>query len=85
TYNDLIAEGLFNADLKTATFEEQGPALLSGEAAMAVQVNSFFGQLQSLADTEELNEKIGFFPIAPSGNIGTFIPDQSNALVAFKT
>lgn len=85
TYDDLIAEGLFNADLKTATFEEQGPALLSGEAAMAVQVNSFFGQLQSLADTEELNEKIGFFPIAPSGNIGTFIPDQSNALVAFKT
>lgn len=85
TYNDLIGEGLFNADLKTATFEEQGPALLSGEAAMVVQVNSFFGQLQSLADTEELNEKIGFFPISPSGNVGTFIPDQSNALVAFKT
>ena len=85
TYNDLIGEGLFNADLKTATFEEQGPALLSGEAAMVVQVNSFFGQLQSLADTAELNEKIGFFPISPSGNVGTFIPDQSNALVAFKT
>ncbi|TFV98239.1 ABC transporter substrate-binding protein [Orlajensenia leifsoniae] len=84
-YNDLIAEGLFNADLKTATFEEQGPALLSGEAAMAVQVNSFFGQLQSLADTAELDQKIGFFPISPSGNVGTFIPDQSNALVAFKT
>ena len=52
---------------------------------MAVQVNSFFGQLQSLADTQELNEKIGFFPISPKGNVGTFIPDQSNALVAFKT
>ena len=85
TYQGLIQEGLFNADLKTATFEDQGPALLSGEAAMAVQVNSFFGQLQSLADTTELNEKIGFFPISPSGNVGTFIPDQSNALVAFKT
>ncbi len=85
TYQGLIQEGLFNANLKTATFEDQGPALLSGEAAMAVQVNSFFGQLQSLADTAELNEKIGFFPISPSGNVGTFIPDQSNALVAFKT
>ncbi|KQR26334.1 ABC transporter substrate-binding protein [Microbacterium sp. Leaf151] len=85
TYQGLIQEGLFNADLKTATFEDQGPALLAGEAAMAVQVNSYFGQLQSLADTAELNEKIGFFPISPSGNVGTFIPDQANALVAFKT
>jgi len=84
-YNGLIEEGLFNEDIKTATFEDQGAALLAGDAAMAVQVNSFFGQLQSLADTEELNQKIGFFPISPSGNVGTFIPDQSNALVAFKT
>ncbi|KZE41090.1 ABC transporter substrate-binding protein [Microbacterium sp. T32] len=85
TYQGLIQEGLFNANLTTAKFEDQGPALLSGQAAMAVQVNSFFGQLQSLADTKELNEKIGFFPISPKGNVGTFIPDQSNALVAFKT
>ncbi len=52
---------------------------------MVVQVNSFFGQLQAKADTDELNEKIGFFPISPSGNVATFIPDQSNALVAFAT
>lgn len=84
-YDALIKEGLFNSNLKTATFEDQGAALLAGDAAMAVQVNSFFGQLQSLADTAELDEKIGFFPISPSGNVGTFIPDQSNALVAFKT
>ncbi|SDK86505.1 carbohydrate ABC transporter substrate-binding protein, CUT1 family [Glycomyces sambucus] len=84
-YAALIDEGLFNADIKTATFEDQGAALLAGDAAMVVQVNSFFGQLQSLADTEELNRKIGFFPISPSGNTGTFIPDQSNALVAFRT
>ncbi|MFC4116328.1 ABC transporter substrate-binding protein [Nonomuraea zeae] len=85
TYKSLIDEGLFNADIKTATFEDQGAALLSGKAAMAVQVNSFFGQLQAKADTAALNEKIGFFPISPSGNVGTFIPDQSNALVAFRT
>ncbi|MFI7542119.1 ABC transporter substrate-binding protein [Actinoplanes sp. NPDC049599] len=84
-YQSLIKEGLFNPDIRTATFADQGAALLGGKAAMAVQVNSFFGQLQAKADTAELDRKIGFFPIAPSGNVGTFIPDQSNALVAFKT
>ncbi|MEV4115106.1 ABC transporter substrate-binding protein [Nonomuraea sp. NPDC049695] len=85
TYKSLIDEGLFNSDIKTAKFEDQGAALLAGKAAMVVQVNSFFGQLQASADTATLNKKIGFFPISPSGNVGTFIPDQSNALVAFKT
>ncbi|MCA2224925.1 ABC transporter substrate-binding protein [Nonomuraea aurantiaca] len=84
-YKALIGEGLFNADIKTAKFEDQGAALLSGKAAMAVQVNSFFGQLQAKADTATLDKKIGFFPISPSDNVGTFIPDQSNALVAFRT
>ncbi|MEU8661695.1 ABC transporter substrate-binding protein [Actinoplanes philippinensis] len=85
TYQQLIQDGLFNVDIKTARFEDQGTALLDGKAAMVVQVNSFFGQLQAKADTATLDSKIGFFPIAPSGNVGTFIPDQSNALVAFKT
>ncbi|GAB3982154.1 ABC transporter substrate-binding protein [Plantactinospora veratri] len=85
TYKSLIDEGLFNANIRTARFEDQSAALLAGEAAMVVQVNSFFGQLQAKADTATLDRKIGFFPISPSGNVGTFIPDQSNALVAFKT
>lgn len=85
TYQSLIDEGLFNDDITTATFEDQGDALLGGEAAMVMQVNSFFGQLQAKADTAELDQKIGFFAISPSGNVGTFIPDQSNALVAFQT
>ncbi|PPG26955.1 ABC transporter substrate-binding protein [Rathayibacter sp. AY2B9] len=85
SYKGLIDEGLFNSDIKTATFEDQGAALLAGDAAMVVQVNSFFSQLQSLSDTATLNDTIGFFPISPSGNTGTFIPDQSNALVAFAT
>ena len=84
-YQKLIQEGLFNSDIKTATFIDQGKALLAGNAAMVMQVNSFFGELQASASTSELNQKIGFFPISPSGNVGTFIPDQSNALVAFKT
>jgi ABC-type glycerol-3-phosphate transport system substrate-binding protein len=84
-YKSLIDEGLFNADIKTAKFEDQGAALLGGKAAMVVQVNSFFGQLQAKSDTATLDQKIGFFPISPSGHVGTFIPDQSNALVAFRT
>ncbi|MEV0399969.1 extracellular solute-binding protein [Actinoallomurus sp. NPDC050550] len=84
-YKSLIDEGLFNSNIKTAKFEDQGKALLGGKAAMAMQVNSFFGELQASADTATLDKKIGFFPISPSGNVGTYIPDQSNALVAFKT
>jgi raffinose/stachyose/melibiose transport system substrate-binding protein len=48
-------------------------------------VNTFFSQLQAQSTTDELNKKIGFFPISPGGNVGTFIPDQSNALIAFKS
>jgi raffinose/stachyose/melibiose transport system substrate-binding protein len=84
-YKDLVGQGLFNSNITSATFADQGKALLAGDAAMVVQVNSFFSELQASAKTDELNQKIGFFPISPSGNIGTFIPDQSNALVAFKT
>lgn len=84
-YKDLVDEGLFNSNITSATFVDQGKAVLSGQAAMVMQVNSFFSELQASAKTDELNQKIGFFPISPSGNIGTFIPDQSNALVAFKT
>lgn len=84
-YNDLIAEGLFNADIKTATFNDQGTALLAGDAAMVVQNNAYVTQLQALATTDELNEKIGFFPVSRQGAVATSIPDQSNAIVAFNT
>lgn len=84
-YDDLIAEGLFNADITTATFNDQGTALLAGDAAMVVQNNAYVTQLQSLATTDELDEKIGFFPVSRAGTVATSIPDQSNAIVAFKT
>ena len=84
-YKDLVDEGLFNSNITSATFVDQGKALLAGQAAMVTQVNTFFAELQSSASTDELNQKIGFFPISPSGNVGTVIPDQSNALVAFKS
>ena len=84
-YKSLVDQGLFNSNITSATFVDQGKALLAGDAAMVVQVNSFFSELQASTTTDELNQKIGFFPVSPTGNVGTFIPDQSNALVAFKT
>ncbi|ARC58202.1 Maltose-binding periplasmic protein [Frondihabitans sp. 762G35] len=84
-YKSYIDEGLFNSDIKTGTLQDQAAAILSGKAAMALQVNSFFTTMQATSTTKELDEKIGFVPVSPSGNVGTFIPDQSNALVAFKT
>ena len=84
-YKSLIDEGLFNDDIATATFEDEGDALLNGDAAMVVQQNALFGQLQAKADGATLDETIGFFPISPSGNVGTSIPDQGNAVVAFAT
>ena len=61
-YKALIDEGLFNADIKTAKFEDQGAALLDGKAAMAVQVNSFFGQLQAKADTADARREDRVLP-----------------------
>jgi raffinose/stachyose/melibiose transport system substrate-binding protein len=84
-YKSLVDEGLFNSNVTSATFVDQGKAVLDGDAAMAIQVNTFFSEMQAQSTTAELNKKIGFFPISPAGNVGTFIPDQSNALVAFKT
>ena len=37
------------------------------------------------AGTATLNKKIGFFPISKSGTVATSIPDQTNAVVAFKS
>lgn len=85
TYQSLINEGLFNADIKTATLADQAAAMLNDKAAMVLQVNNFFNTMQATATTDVLNSKVGFFPISPTGNVGTFIPDQTNALVAFKT
>lgn len=84
-YDNLIKQGLFNSNIKTATFVQQGQAMLAGQTAMVVQVNAYLQELQASADTAELTEKVGWFPISPNGNTATSIPDQTNAVVAFNT
>lgn len=84
-YQDIINKGLVNSDYKTATFAEQGDAVFSGSAAMAVQLNALEGEIATKHSTAEMDTNLGFFPISPNGNIGTYVPDQSNAVVAPKT
>lgn len=84
-YRQMIDDGLYNANITTATFEDQATALLNGDAGMAIQINALMGSLQAQVDSAELDDKIGFFAISPNGNTATVIPDQANALVAFRT
>lgn len=84
-YADMITEGLYNSDIKTATFNQQAQALLDGKAAMAVATNSLLANMATLTDAKTLNDKIGFFPISKSGTLATSLPEQTNAVVAFKT
>ncbi|MCU1444439.1 ABC transporter substrate-binding protein [Cryobacterium sp.] len=84
-YKSLIDAGLFNSDIKTATVIDQANAVLTGEAAMAVQVNALLLQMQSVSDTETIDANVGWFPISQAGNIATSIPDNKNGVVAFHT
>ncbi|MCI7306304.1 MAG: ABC transporter substrate-binding protein, partial [Trueperella sp.] len=84
-YASMIDEGLYNDDIKTGTFAQQAQALLDGKAAMAIATNSLLDNMGSLTDAKTLNEKIGFFPISEKGNRATNHPEQTNAVVAFKT
>lgn len=84
-YAAMIEEGLYNEDIKTATFDEQAKALLEGKAAMALQVNSLMANMAAQSDPQTLNQKIGFFPVSASSATATSIPEQTNAVVAFKT
>lgn len=85
TYKGMLDDGLFNKDNATSTYNESGPALLSGKAAMVLQLTSFTSLLQSSASASEINDKIGWFPISKDGNTATSVPGGDNALVAFRS
>ncbi|TAM71156.1 MAG: carbohydrate ABC transporter substrate-binding protein [Microbacteriaceae bacterium] len=85
-YKSWIDAGLFNADIKSGTFVDQGKTLLSGDTAMVDQITAYSGELLSQAGSaSSLDSKIGYFGISPTGNLSLAIPDQTNGLVAFKT
>lgn len=86
-YDGLFSQGLYNKDAGSAKDTDEAEALYTGKAGMVICVNSLFNEIAALAnnDTADLDEKIGFFPLSSEGNIGTVIPEQNNAVVAFRT
>lgn len=85
-YQDIIKSGLTNTDYKTATFPSQTEAVFSGTAGMAVQFGAAWEpEIATQHSPAQINAHLGFFPISPHGNIATYTPDQSNAVVLPKT
>lgn len=85
TYQDLIKKGMFNSNIKTATFDEQTTAMLDGSTGMTVQLDSLYTAMLQQVGKDKLDSTVGFFPISQDGTIATYNPDQSNGLVAFNT
>ncbi|MFI6805678.1 ABC transporter substrate-binding protein [Streptomyces luteogriseus] len=81
----LLDAGLAQKNYRTGTFTGQADALWKGEAGMVLNVTSFQSQLQAKHSTAEIDQKIGWFPVANSSATGLYSPDQTNGVVAFKT
>ncbi|GAA2765173.1 extracellular solute-binding protein [Streptomyces paradoxus] len=85
-YKDkLLDAGLAQKNYRTGTFTGQADALWKGEAGMVLNVTSFQSQLQAKYSTAEIDQRIGWFPVANSSATGLYSPDQTNGVVAFKT
>jgi len=84
-YDDLVKQGLFNADIQTATFEQQADAVMTGGAAMVLQVDALLLQIQTTYSQAQIDDTLGWFPISKDGATATSIPDNKNGIVAFKT
>lgn len=77
--------GLAQKNYKTATFVDQGKAIMDGSAAMAVNVTALQSEIQATASTADIDKKLGWFPIANSAAKAEYSPDQTNGVVAFNT
>ncbi|MBE4735835.1 MULTISPECIES: ABC transporter substrate-binding protein [Streptomyces] len=81
----LLDAGLAQKNYRTGTFTGQADALWKGEAGMVLNVTSFQSQLQAKYSTAEIDQRIGWFPVANSAATGLYSPDQTNGVVAFRT
>jgi len=77
--------GLAQADYKTGTFVDQGTAVMKGTAAMALNVTSLQSEIQASYSTAQMDQALGWFPIANSSAQAEYSPDQTNGVVAFNT
>jgi raffinose/stachyose/melibiose transport system substrate-binding protein len=81
----LLDAGLAQADYKTGTFVDQGAAIMKGSASMALNVTSLQSEIQASNSTAQMDQAIGWFPIANSAAQAEYSPDQTNGVVAFNT
>jgi raffinose/stachyose/melibiose transport system substrate-binding protein len=81
----LLDGGLAQADYKTGTFVDQGTAVMKGTAAMALNVTSLQSEIQASYSTAQMDQALGWFPIANSAAQAEYSPDQTNGVVAFNT
>jgi raffinose/stachyose/melibiose transport system substrate-binding protein len=86
TYKTQVLDaGLAQADYKTGTFVDQGTAVVKGTAAMALNVTSLQSEIQASYSTGQIDQALGWFPIANSSAQAEYSPDQTNGVVAFNT
>lgn len=86
TYKTQVLDaGLAQSTYKTATFVDQGLDIMSGKAAMAVNVTALLSEIQAKNDTATIDRTIGWFPVSATSATGLYSPDQTNGVVAFKT
>ncbi|MFJ1747586.1 ABC transporter substrate-binding protein [Streptomyces sp. NPDC088116] len=81
----LLDAGLAQKNYRTGTFTGSADALWKGDAGMVLNVTSFQSQVQAKHSTEEIDKKLGWFPISHSDDTGMYSPDQTNGVVAFRT
>jgi len=82
---EVLDGGLAQKNYRTATFVDQGKAIMDGSAAMAVNVTALQSEIQATSSTEEMDKKLGWFPLANSAANAEYSPDQTNGVVAFNT
>ncbi|RAG86451.1 carbohydrate ABC transporter substrate-binding protein [Streptacidiphilus pinicola] len=82
---EILDGGLAQSTYKTGTFVDQGQALMKGDAAMALNVTSLQSEIQASNTTQQMDNALGWFPIANSAAQAEYSPDQTNGVVAFNT
>jgi raffinose/stachyose/melibiose transport system substrate-binding protein len=81
----VLDAGLAQPDYKTGSFVDQGTAVMKGTAAMAVNVTSLQSEIQASNSTAQIDQALGWFPIANSAAQAEYSPDQTNGVIAFNT
>lgn len=75
----ILDGGLAQKNYKTATFVDQGKAVMDGSAGMALNVTALQSEIQATSSTAEMDKKLGWFPIANSSAKAEYSPTRPTA------